>query len=104
MWRERTRELGRKESRKKIKKRVEGEPREEKEKKRAAEADSKKIQQCRKIPSAEIPASREDAEFQLHLKGKGLHRFCLRHIRANFNETFKSEELKSLMWQAGIES
>ncbi|KAI5658648.1 hypothetical protein M9H77_27441 [Catharanthus roseus] len=31
-------------------------------------------------------------------------RFCLRHIQANFNKTFKNIELKSLMWQAGMES
>ncbi|KAI5672821.1 hypothetical protein M9H77_13185 [Catharanthus roseus] len=46
-----------------------------------------------------------------HLKGpyKGvlliaIHRFCLRHIRANFNKTFKNTNLKSLMWQAGTET
>ncbi|KAI5678598.1 hypothetical protein M9H77_09548 [Catharanthus roseus] len=33
-----------------------------------------------------------------------IHRICLCHIRANSNKTFNSTELKSLMWQAGIES
>ncbi|KAI5680123.1 hypothetical protein M9H77_01350 [Catharanthus roseus] len=33
-----------------------------------------------------------------------VHRFCLRHIRANFNKTFKNTTLKSLMWQAGTET
>ncbi|KAI5672977.1 hypothetical protein M9H77_13341 [Catharanthus roseus] len=33
-----------------------------------------------------------------------VHWFCLRHIRANFNKTFKNTNLKSLMWQAGTES
>ncbi|KAI5661596.1 hypothetical protein M9H77_20919 [Catharanthus roseus] len=46
-----------------------------------------------------------------HLRGpyKGvlliaIHRFCLHHIRANFNKTFKNTNLKTLMWQAGTES
>ncbi|KAI5675427.1 hypothetical protein M9H77_06377 [Catharanthus roseus] len=33
-----------------------------------------------------------------------VHQFCLRHIRANFNKTFKTTNLKSLMWQAGTET
>ncbi|KAI5649677.1 hypothetical protein M9H77_35682 [Catharanthus roseus] len=33
-----------------------------------------------------------------------IHQFCLRHIRANFNKTFKNTNLKSLMSQARTES
>jgi hypothetical protein len=35
---------------------------------------------------------------------KWVHRFCLRHIRSNFNERFRSATLKKMVWDAGCQA
>ncbi|KAK4407573.1 hypothetical protein Sango_0338300 [Sesamum angolense] len=47
-----------------------------------------------------IKAVREGPDF---VSPHGVHRYCLRHVCSNFNNTIKNVVLKDLCWQAGSE-
>ncbi|KAK4402449.1 hypothetical protein Sango_0985600 [Sesamum angolense] len=47
-----------------------------------------------------IKAVREGLDF---VSPHGVHRYCLRHVCSNFNNTIKNVVLKDLCWQAGSE-